>query len=188
MSKKILNINETPGDTVLEKLKNFKPDPWPQRAVDFLMFLFHARGMDPFDALTLKWKYWEDGRITFTPRKFMQSKRRHHTLTMYVTKESYELIKKYANEDKSQDAYIFSFITPNLKDEELLAEVRIFVKTANEHLKKISEIEGIEKISLSDARRLWAEVGWRDLNNDSVARFMQNKTSTRSICYNACKL
>ena len=178
MSKKILNINETPGRIVLEKLKNFKPDPWPQRAVDFLMILFHAYGMDPFDALTLKWKYWKDYAIDYTPRRFMQSKRRHDAIRVNVTEKLHELIMKYANKDQTEDAYIFPFITPNLKHEELLAEVKIFVKTANKHLKKISEKEGIEKISLSNARRIFAEEA-REVVNDIIA--------DRDISYNVCR-
>lgn len=144
--KILLDYQTEPGSTT-EKMR------------DLWFFLYLANGMNVKDMILLRWKHIADGEIVYLREKTKKTSKNKEPIIVPVMKEMETIFDKWANTDKSPDAYIFGYLKKKKNSPERIRVVTQNVtRLINKHLKKIAEATGLPPISTYTARHSFSTV------------------------------
>jgi integrase len=153
--KQALNFDE------LKKVLKYKTDLQGERkAVDFWIFSYFCNGMNMADICRLQYKNIQGEYLSFVRKKTLRTKRSDiKAIKCFLSPEALAIIKKYGNQDKSPDNYIFKILEPGLDAKKEYDKIQFFTRLVNKQMKKVSEKLGLSTaISTYAARHSFATV------------------------------
>jgi len=155
----VRNVKKALSKENLKKLFKAIPNtPEQIRAKDFWFFSFACNGMNIKDIALLKHDNIQEDIIIFYRAKTINtSKTDLKPVTVYLTKYSKEIIKKYGKSEIDKNEYLFSIISNNDNEETKHKKIKNFTKFINQNLKLLAKANGItEEISTYWARHSFA--------------------------------
>lgn len=126
---------------------------------DLWFFLYLANGMNVKDLVMLKWKNIINGEIIYLREKTKKTNKNKEPIVVPVLREMEIIFEKWANSDKSPDAYIFDYLNKkNNSPERIRIVTQNVTRLINRHMKNISEDTGLPHISTYTARHSFSTV------------------------------
>ena len=126
-----------------------------QKAKDYWFFCYYGSGMNPADAMRLKYKYLKNDYLTFTRQKTKDSN--PNEIKVSLIDQSIEIIERYATTDRLPEEYVF----PDLRDlsgessiEDKIISIRNYL---NKRLRRIGKKLNLKELpTLGNARHSFA--------------------------------
>lgn len=135
-------------DDVLFKLKeaDLSYSPANQRARDFWFLSFYLNGLNINDILQIKFgNMMPDGFIKVIRNKTKYSTADQKTILISIVPQADEIIKKYMiKSDLNPNEYIFPFLNPLDSPEETKRKIKLFIRTVNKGMARITKTLGID--------------------------------------------
>lgn len=131
-----------------------------EKARDMFLFSFLCNGANMKDVFSLKWKNVTSDAIYFVREKTKRtSKANRQIIEVPITPPIGRILDKWANKDRKDDEYLFSFIDGNESSEKRLVRIKGHISNINKALKNIAERANISKnISTVVARHTFATI------------------------------
>jgi integrase len=131
----IAKIYYEPSDSESEK-----------KAKDFWFFCYYGNGMNPKDLIYLKNRDVQEDYIIFIRSKTDRATRTDpKPITVYISEDMWEIIKRRQNPDRSPDSYLFPIMDNNLNPLKQYELVTLFTKFINDHMENIRKRLRIDK-------------------------------------------
>jgi len=115
---------------------------------------YYTCGMRISDALTMKWKNIQDGRLEYKMHK------NHKVIGINICQELHEILSQYAGGDRDYNCYIFPFLRNGVSEDDLITlynNISSSTALLNKNLKVIAKEIGIKKnLSTHIARHSFA--------------------------------
>tara|TARA_B110000046_G_scaffold177699_1_gene204828 strand:- start:1776 stop:3008 length:1233 start_codon:yes stop_codon:yes gene_type:complete len=156
--KKALNNEQ------LKAMFKAKPKtPEQQKAKDFWFFSFMCNGMNFKDIAQLKHSDIKESELQFVRAKTaLTSKANQKTIVIHLNDFALSIIKKYGSKDLNSRSYVFNVLNSGLNDQEQRSRVQSFVRTTNQHMKKLCLANDLQVVSTYWARHSFATKIVRD--------------------------
>ncbi len=137
-----------------------QPDSFEQRSRDLWIFSYLSNGMNFSDICRLTWGDVNGNQVKFIRKKTANSKKSDQKkITVTLFPESFEIIERWGNKDKSQDAYLFPFINESMDERHKKATIHQVIKITNKWVNRIAEKLGIEgEVNTYHARHSFATI------------------------------
>jgi integrase len=137
-----------------------QPDSFEQRSRDLWIFSYLSNGMNFSDICRLTWGDVNGTQVKFIRKKTANSKKSDQKkITVTLFAESFEIIKRWGNKDKSQDAYLFPFVNVGMDERHKKATIHQVIKITNKWVNRIAEKLGIEgDVNTYHARHSFATI------------------------------
>lgn len=117
-----------------------------RKAKDFWFFCYYGNGMNPKDLIYLKNRDVQEGYIIFIRSKTDRATRSDpKTITVYITQEMWEIIRKWRNPDLHPDSFLFPIMDTSLNPLKQYELVATFTHFINDHMGNIGKRLGIDK-------------------------------------------
>nr|WP_319401811.1 site-specific integrase [uncultured Carboxylicivirga sp.] len=131
----------------IKAIYEYKAEPFSKAdyARDFWVFSYIANGMNMADICRLKFKDIGKETFSFIRHKTKDKNKNCRTITVPITDDISQIIKKWGNKDTSPENYVFPFLTAGATDNQIQTSVRHRVAKLNEGLKFICDDLEIEK-------------------------------------------
>ncbi len=136
------NYKRALSPDALAKIFNYKPEEnsWKEYARDMWMLSLLCQGMNMKDIANLRYKNIQGDKITFIREKTKRTKRADQkNIIVYLSKEAKDIIKKWSNEDKSQNQFVFKIYSDDNTALRNLRLVEQQVKMINKYIRKVAE-------------------------------------------------
>lgn len=155
--KKALSIED------ISKFYYYEPDianEWEGRAKDFWLFSYFGNGINMKDVALLKYKNIQGEYIVFERAKTERARRSSpKPITIYITAEMQEIIKRRGNAYNSEEDYLFPVLDPGMTTTRKREVIQQFIKNTNKWTKRIAETLGIPfKVTSYTARHSFSTV------------------------------
>lgn len=135
-------------DDVLFKLKEVELSysPANQRARDFWFLSFYLNGLNINDILQIKFgNIMPGGFIQVIRNKTKYSTSDQKTILISIVPQADDIIKKYmVKSDLTSNEYIFPFLNPLDSPEETKRKIKLFIRTINNGIARITKDLGID--------------------------------------------
>jgi integrase len=116
------------------------------KAKDFWLFCYFGNGMNPKDLVYLKNKNIQSDYLVFIRYKTERATRNDpKPITVFITEDMWEIIKRWRNADESPDAFLFPIMVNGLNTLRQYELVTNFTKFINDHMENIRVKLGIDK-------------------------------------------
>lgn len=126
---------------------------------DLWFFSYMANGINMKDLVTLKWRNINNGEIVYHREKTKNTTKDKRPIEVPVLKEMEIIFDKWANTDKSPEAYIFGYLdNRNNNPERVRVVTQNVTRLMNRHLKKITDATGLPHVSTYTARHSFSTV------------------------------
>lgn len=133
----------------IQKIYLYKCDPnqpGEQMARDYWLFSYFGNGMNPKDIVNLKFKNFDGDYIIFERSKTQHSLRSDpRPITVFITDDMRDIIKRWGNENKSPNNYLFPVLENGLSPLRQYELIQNFVGVINDWMKRILQNLGIDK-------------------------------------------
>jgi len=141
-------------ETQLKTLFEAEPlTPEQERAKDFWFFSYVCNGMNFKDILNLKYKDIKSDTIIFYREKTKNTNKNQAPIIIYLNDFSKSIIEKYGTNKE----FIFPYIDKTADAEKQLSQLKNFIRSINQNIKKLALSVGInEPISTYWARHTFA--------------------------------
>ncbi len=153
--KKALTIDQ------IREIMNFVVDPGStqQLAKDMWLLSYFCNGMNIVDILNLRQSNILTDTLHFDRAKTSKTIQNPKPIVVSLLPQSQEIIERWAQKGKGKDDYLFPVFNKTMIEERKLAVKQQFVKTINQHMKKIGEAIGFDKpLTTYAARHSFATV------------------------------
>ncbi|WP_020602261.1 site-specific integrase [Spirosoma spitsbergense] len=154
--KKALTLAE------VEKIFHFPAQPGSpeEKARDLWIFSYLCNGMNVKDICRLKWKNIDGDILQFIRAKTANTaKTKLKPIVVILSQPAQEVIQRWGNKDRKQEAFIFPFLQPNIAPKRERDLVQNVTKFINKWMKRIANELGIDKpVSSYYARHSFATV------------------------------
>lgn len=138
------NLKKALSKSELRVLFDAKPKTDAQRkARDFWFFSYYSNGMNVKDIALLKWKNIDGDLFVFERAKTINTVKKSKIIRVALNEFTKSVIKKYGNDPKNKNGYIFPIISDNDTAAVIHSKTKIFIKFINQHLKKLAINEGL---------------------------------------------
>lgn len=153
------NVKKALEPEELIKIFEYKPIPFTTEdfSKDFWIFSYVSNGINPKDAILLKYKNIHGDEIRFFREKSKNTTRQKRKQTIiFLTSETQSIINKWGNEPEP-DNFIFRVLEKGDKEKDIIRKVKQLVKTTNKYMRRIAKECGINKnVSCNYARHTHA--------------------------------
>jgi integrase/recombinase XerD len=158
---KTRNIKKALSKQDIQILFGFQPEKggWEEKALDFWKFSYLSNGMNMKDIANLRFRDIDGDYIRFVRAKTAHTNSVVTPISVYLTEDLKEIIKKWGCKSKKQDGLIFPIIrsTDSLSRQKEL--IQQFLKMVNKYMEQIRTKLKIEKqITLMTARHSFSTV------------------------------
>jgi len=153
--KKALTIDQ------IREIMNFvvEPGSTQQLAKDMWLLSYFCNGMNIVDILNLRQSNILTDTLHFDRAKTSKTIQNPKPIVVSLLPQSQEIIVRWAQKGKGKDDYLFPVFNKTMSEERKLAVKQQFVKTINQHMKKIGEAIGFDKpLTTYAARHSFATV------------------------------
>ncbi|MDA3954374.1 MAG: site-specific integrase [Bacteroidales bacterium] len=153
--KKALTIDK------IAKLYNYEiPEfSYADKARDLWFFSYLCNGANMADIARLKYKNVSKETISFIRNKTAKSRKEGKPIVAPLTDDLNRIIKKWGNNDKSPENYVFPAMEEGLTPKQEKAKIKWLIKQTNKYMQKIAPSVGIdEKITTYTARHSFSTV------------------------------
>jgi integrase len=154
--KKALTKEEVKKIIAYEALTN----SFEERSRDLWIFSYLSNGMNFSDICRLTWGDIRGNQAKFVRKKTANSKKADQKkITITLFPESFAIIERWGNKDKSEDSYLFPFINETMNERNKKETIRQVIKITNKWLNRIGEKLNIEgDINTYHARHSFATI------------------------------
>lgn len=130
------------------------------KAKDFFIFSFLANGINMEDIARLKYKNIKGDILSFVRTKTKTKRKKNvTTITVILTPEAKEIIKRWGNEKITEETFLFPILKTGIDPLKEKALVKQFTKTTNKFIKRIAVACKIDKeVSTYTARHSFATI------------------------------
>jgi len=149
------NVKKAMSGSQLKTLMESKTlNAQQQKAKDFWFFSYFCNGMNMKDIALLKYKDIQEGKIEFIRAKTRTtSKGNQKPVVAYLNSFTEGIIKRYGNQEKQPDSFVFDIVRPGLTAKEEQAKIKNFTRFVNQHIKQLCKANQLpENISTYWAR------------------------------------
>ena len=124
-----------------------------ERAKHYWFFLFLCNGMNVKDFCRLKWQNIDGSFLKYTRAKTQRSKRDDRQITVALKPQTWDIIEKWGNPDRSPNNYIFPHLTPEMDSVMERKKYQQLTKLINKYMKSLAKEAGITKMVTTYAGR-----------------------------------
>ncbi len=177
----VRNVRKALSYEHLTQLFNAEPKtPEQIRAKDFWFFSYACNGMNIKDIALLKYENIKNDTIVFYRAKTLKTAKTDlRPVTVYLTKLSSGIIKKYGNKDKSPKSYLFPIISDENTEFENHRAIKNFTIFINKNLKKLAKANGLT----GDISTYWARHSFATnaIRNGATMEFVSEALSHNNL-------
>lgn len=131
----------------------------PQLAKDMWLLSYFCNGMNIKDILSLRHSNLLTDTLHYDRAKTSKTIQNPKPIAVSLLPQSLEIIERWAQQGKGKDDYLFPVFNKGMSEERKNAVKQQFVKTVNQHMKKIGEAIGFDKpLTTYAARHSFATV------------------------------
>lgn len=152
-----------------------------EAARDFWIFLYLCNGLNPSDALRLRWSDIEGCAITLIRKKTARSSNGSLPVIIFLLPETRQIIDKYG--DKTSE-YVFGALRPEMTELEKITIIEYRIDKTNKYMKRLAARLGFQNSCTTViARHTFAQVlkhqdAGVDLISESVGHSTQKSTGS----------
>lgn len=141
------NIKKALDSDSIKKILEYLPlsGSWEEKAHDYWVFIYLANGMNMKDLAYLTVENIDGEFIRFRREKTKKTSTSTLPITIYIQDRMREIIKRQGNIDFESGGYIFLIINDTDTPEKKRAKIQQMTKVVNKHMRRISQILGIDK-------------------------------------------
>ena len=145
----------------------------PELARDVFLLSFFLVGINSKDLFSIEAKSLKDGRLTYCRSKTKDRRRDKAEISIKVTPEAEELLRKYAD---PEGRYLLNFY-------KRYSNYKTFNSNVNKGLKTVGEATGIEDLEFYAARHSWATIARNDcgVSTDDISLSLNHTSTTRRV-------
>lgn len=158
----------------LKKLFEYKPEhlSMKDKAKDLWFFLYLSNGMNVKDMCRLRFRNFKNGYFVFSRAKTEATFKQKKEITVIVSEEIATIIKKWGNEYKGVDCYVFPFYTEGISAADEYRITQNLTGVINDNMNKIAtELELNVHITTYSARQTFSNVL---LNSDAPIKLISD--------------
>lgn len=134
------------------------PNDLQAAAKDYWMFLYLNNGMNVKDMALLKQKDYNDGVITFIRAKTETTAKEIEPISIPVSLETKEIIKRLGKISINQNDYLFPILNRKMNESEKMRAIQQTVQNINKNMAKITAELSLPKTTTYTARHSYATV------------------------------
>lgn len=145
----------------------------PELARDVFLLSFFLVGINSKDLYSIEARTLKDGRLTYCRSKTKDRRRDKAEISIEVTPEAEELLRKYADPD---GRFLLNFY-------KRYSNYRTFNSNVNKGLKVVGEATGIEDLEFYAARHTWATIARNDcgVSTDDISLSLNHTSTTKRV-------
>ena len=130
-----------------------------QLAKDMWLLSYYCNGMNIKDILSLRFKNIHNDSIQFERIKTSTTNQNPKPIVVSLIPEAKNIILRWKKKKRSEDDYVFPFITKSMNEEEKMKTKNQFIKMANKYMKRIGIDIGYDKpLTTYAARHSYATI------------------------------
>jgi len=140
------NIKKALDSDSIKKILEYIPlsGSWEEKAHDYWVFIYLANGMNMKDLAYLTVENIDGEFIRFRREKTKKTSTSTLPITIYIQDRMRQIIKRQSNIDFESGRYIFPIINVTDTPERKRAKIQQMTKMVNKHMRRISQILGID--------------------------------------------
>ncbi len=130
-----------------------------QLAKDIWLLSYYCNGMNIKDIISLRFKNIQSDSIQFERLKTSSTNQNPKPIIVSIIPEARAIIQRWKKKKRSEDDYVFPFITKSMTEEEKMSTKNQFIKTINKYMKRIGKEIGYDKpLTTYAARHSYATI------------------------------
>lgn len=153
------NIKKALAMADIAQIFNYQSDnETTSRMKDYWIFLYLCNGMNVKDFCRLKYKDIHSDTLTYIRAKTARTKREIEPIRVPLLDEAKVIINRCGNPNRSPETYIFPILSKGITAVRERELIQLITHLINEHLRKVAESIGIEKLTTYTARHSFATI------------------------------